>query len=157
MVVSRYLVGRDGRTAFERRRGRPCRTPIACFGELVHYKELHADAKKDKFETDWRAGIWLGLAQETNETYVGTSMGIVKAYAIKRYPEDQRWNLEMMQGVVGTPRRPDPNRAGLDPPVRIRFDEKEDEITEVEVKENTKRGIPKRVGIKQKDLSLIHI
>ena len=29
MVASRYLVGKDGRTAYERRRGRPCRTPVA--------------------------------------------------------------------------------------------------------------------------------
>ena len=40
MSCSRYLVGKDGRTAFERRRGRKCQVPVAEFGEKVWYKEL---------------------------------------------------------------------------------------------------------------------
>ena len=35
MVTSRYLVGKDGRTAQERKRGRICKMPLASFGELV--------------------------------------------------------------------------------------------------------------------------
>ena len=40
MVPSRFLVGKDGKTAFERSRGRPCNTPTDKFGEKVWYKEL---------------------------------------------------------------------------------------------------------------------
>ena len=46
MLSSRYMVGADGRTPYERRRGRPCRTPTACFGETVFYKQLHAEIKQ---------------------------------------------------------------------------------------------------------------
>ena len=35
MMCSRYLVGKDGRTAYERRRGRKCRIPVVAFGEKV--------------------------------------------------------------------------------------------------------------------------
>ena len=38
MLVSRFCVGRDSRTAFERRRGRTCKILVVPFGEKVHYK-----------------------------------------------------------------------------------------------------------------------
>ena len=40
MLVSRYLVGKDGRTAQERKRGRTCKIPLAEFGELVWYRPI---------------------------------------------------------------------------------------------------------------------
>ncbi len=40
MLRSRYLVGRDGRTAYEWRRGRNFKLPVVAFGEEVWYKEL---------------------------------------------------------------------------------------------------------------------
>ena len=46
MVASRYLVGKDGKTAYERRRGRKCKTPIAVFGEKVWFKPM--DKYKDR-------------------------------------------------------------------------------------------------------------
>ena len=39
-MVSRFLVGRTGLTAYERRRGRKCRIPLVAFGEMVWYKEI---------------------------------------------------------------------------------------------------------------------
>mgnify|MGYP003317529204 CR=1 FL=1 len=39
MMCSRYLVGKDGLTAYERRRGRKCILPVVLFGEKVWYKE----------------------------------------------------------------------------------------------------------------------
>ena len=33
MICSRYVVGADGLTAYERRRGRKCRIPVVIFGE----------------------------------------------------------------------------------------------------------------------------
>ena len=40
MLISRYAVGKDGRTPYERKRGRKCRTPACKFGEQIHYREL---------------------------------------------------------------------------------------------------------------------
>ena len=39
MLVSRYVVGKDGRPPYERKRGRKCRTPACKFGEQVLYRE----------------------------------------------------------------------------------------------------------------------
>ena len=40
MLPSRFLVGKDGKTAYERRRGRRCDVPTEILGEKVWYKEL---------------------------------------------------------------------------------------------------------------------
>ena len=50
MLVSRYLVGKDGRTAQERKRGRTCKIPLAEFGEVVWYRPIdkNRDKKQDR-------------------------------------------------------------------------------------------------------------
>ena len=53
MLPSRFLIGKDGKTAYERRRGRSCAIPTERFGEKVWYKELHGKGDKQcKMDTD---------------------------------------------------------------------------------------------------------
>jgi len=123
MMVSRYMVGKDGRTGFERRRGRPCRTPVACFGESIWFKQVReTKARQNKLESEWQRGVWLGQSRSSNETIVGTRDGVVRAYAIKRQAPDQRWNGADIKAMQGTPQRPDPNRGELTIPIKVRFD-----------------------------------
>ena len=123
MMCSRYLVGADGLTAHERRRGRRCEQPLAMFGEKVWFKELRSGTdRKDKFLSEWREGIWLGHSRCSNEHVLGTKEGAVRAYAVKRQPHEERWNADWLQGITGTPQQPDPNKAGIAIPVRVRHD-----------------------------------
>ena len=65
MMVSRYMVGKDGRTSYERRRGRACRAPVATFGEKVWHKQIREQKeRKDKIESEWHEGLWLGQKQK---------------------------------------------------------------------------------------------
>ena len=74
MLCSRYLVGKDGLTAYERRRGRKCRVPVVAFGEKVWYKELRTGkARKNKFDSEWQEGIWVGHHRESNEAILCTT------------------------------------------------------------------------------------
>ena len=51
MIPSRFLVGKDGKTAFERRRGRRCDIPTEILGEKVWYIELSTKTeRKDKLD-----------------------------------------------------------------------------------------------------------
>ena len=50
MNVSRFQVGTDGMTAYERRRGRTCRVPMVCFGEKVWYKGRYKPKDQQKSE-----------------------------------------------------------------------------------------------------------
>ncbi len=100
MMCSRYLAGEDGPTARERRRGRRCRTPVVAFGEKVWHKQLHSGRdRKNKFESDWEEGLRTGHHRESNEAIVGAKEGVVRAYAIKRGADDERWDKALIKGI----------------------------------------------------------
>ena len=40
MLYSRYKTGADGKTAYQRQKGKPCRMEVIPFGEMVMYKKL---------------------------------------------------------------------------------------------------------------------
>ena len=113
MLTSRFLVGKDGKTAYERRRGRRCQIPCVPFGEKVWYKELRENKRQEhKMESEWAEGIWLGHNRSSNEIIVGTRKGAVRAYAIRRKLEEDRWDAQMITEIRGTPQQPDPNKVG---------------------------------------------
>ena len=123
MVCSRYLVGKDGLTAYARRTGKKCQIPVVTFGEKVWYKELRSGKeRRSKFDSEWREGAWLGHSRNSNEAIVGTRDGVVRAYAIKRQDEDQRWDADLLRNLQGSPQQPDPNKPGLAIPTKVTFD-----------------------------------
>jgi len=124
-LISRYQLGDDGKTAYERIRGRKCKGPIAKFAERVLFKESEDGRRRrpknerPKIETSWRDGIWLGIKNRTGEHIIGTPEGVVKAYTVRRRPEEERWSAEEVNAVRGTPGRPKPGRRDMRIPVRV--------------------------------------
>ena len=151
MNISRFQVGSDGMTAYERRRGRTCRIPMVCFGEKVWYKKRDKPKEQQKSDTKWEKGIWLGHARDSNETVVGTAEGAYRAYAIKRMSEEERWESELIRSLQGTPQQPDPKRKGIIVPISFRFEAKAAEVQVQPVKENDEPASRRR-GITQADL-----
>jgi hypothetical protein len=97
----------DGKTAYERIRGKKCVRPVAEFGEYIHFRPLKGDPVRDnKLEPQWRDGVWLGVDARTDEVYVGTEEGVVRARDIRRRPADQRWSAEVLKKVKGVPWSP---------------------------------------------------
>ena len=146
-MLNRFKAGVDGMTADQRIRGRRCSMPIAVFGERVLYKEL-ADGKADrgKIDSDWKDGIWLGIRGRTGEHIIGTPEGVVKAWSVRRRPDEEKWDISVVNAVKGTPARPKPGRE--DPIVFVR----------IELPRRIEPGgeqapgiIPRRVYIKKKD------
>ena len=128
MLCSRYLVGKDGLTAIERRRGRKCKVPVVPMGESVFYKEIRSKKERSqKLQSEVKEGVWLGHARNTNEVLIGTKEGVIRAYTVWRKEEGERWNLEAIKGMKGTPKQPDPSRGGIEIPIRVRFDDPNDE------------------------------
>ena len=95
MMVSRFLVGKDGVTAYERRRGRKCRIPVVAFGEMVWYKISPGKERGKKLESEWREWLWLGHSRISNEAVIGTREGVVRACAVKRMDEESRWEASI--------------------------------------------------------------
>ena len=89
----------------------------------IWYKELRANKeRKDKFESEWAEGLWLGHSRSSNEHVVGTKSGVVRAYSIKRQDAEARWSAELVKSMQGTPQQPDPGKPGLAIPIRVNFD-----------------------------------
>lgn len=131
MLCSRHMVGKDGKTSYERRRGRRCRLPAVPFREKVWYRQVRdTKDRKDKFESEWKEGIWLGHSRCSNETIVGTDGGLIRACAIRRQAEDVRWDKRKIIALRGSPQQPDPSKPGLAIPIIIKFDDKIEEKME---------------------------
>ena len=98
--------GKDGRTGHELRRGKPFRRKIPPFGEKVFY--LPVGKRQSRLTDRWLPGLFLGLKEGSDELYVGTSAGVMRARSVKRMPEEQRADPEMVRGLKGVTWRPIP-------------------------------------------------
>ena len=128
MLISRYMIGVDGKTAFESRRGRKCRIGTVPFGEKIWFKAIRRSKERhNKFDSEWSQGIWLGHTRNSSEVIVGTTLGVVRAWSIKRMPEKEQWDGKLLQLLAGTPQRPNPNKPGDHVPVHVSLIPPEDE------------------------------
>ena len=76
---------------------------MVAFAEKVWFKEIRdTKERKNKLSTEWKEGIWLGHSRASNETILGTDTGIVRAYAVKRQDEVERWAGDLIKRI---PRR----------------------------------------------------
>ena len=60
----------------------------------------------NKLETKLLHGVYLGLRWETNEMYIGTATGVVRAAGIKRKTEPARCVWDLLIAVMGAPWKP---------------------------------------------------
>ena len=89
-------------------------------------------------------GIWPGIKGRTGEHIIGTEKGVVKAYTVKRRPEEERWSLEELNGMRGTPGKPTPGSSDIRIPVRVR-------VPEIPIAKEERTTIPRGVRTEKKD------
>ena len=84
-LITLFCVGADGRTAYERSRGKPWKRALPKFGETVLYLPHDRNrGHKNKLEPRYLGpAIYLGVLLGTGEIYVGTPEGIKTAFAFK--------------------------------------------------------------------------
>ena len=115
---SRFHVDKEGVTPYRRIRGRNFTRPLAEFGEAVWY---HMKQEGDaKLMPRWGDGIFLGMAQESDEILLGTPEGIVRAKAFRRKGSaEDRWNKDAVLAVKGVPWEPVPGQGGYKLPSKV--------------------------------------
>ena len=122
-AINPFHVGVDDRTAYQRWKGKPFKREIAEFGESVLYLKA-GSAGHDKLVSRWESGVWLGVRDETSEVIIGTSNGVIKARDFKRLGSNSdRWSVDNLRGIAGTPWEPVPGKSDDTIPVRIRMPE----------------------------------
>ena len=117
-LLSKYPFGDDGRIPFERIRNEACAVPLVPFGETIMHLPLQT-ASGSKGDPIKRQGVWLGTVERTEEVVVGTTRGIVKCRIGHRFAENERWNREMVLGMMGVPWETIPGRRSKHLPVEI--------------------------------------
>ena len=103
-LVTRYGVKQDGRTAYERLRGRTYKSEVAEFGEVVLYKISNQGLRK--LEDRWACGVWLGKSLSNDEHFVAAADDIQRCRSIRRRVEKKRFIKEFLDKMVGTPWQP---------------------------------------------------
>ena len=98
--------GKDGRTAYERLKGRPFHKRMVGIGEVCLAKlskRAVALAEIPKLAPRWTAAVFLGYSRETHE-YVFHSHGrVIKSRALQRVRQNVRWNLRALEEIKATP------------------------------------------------------
>ena len=156
MAYSRFKLGEDGRTAYERQKGRRCCLKVVPFGELVRYKQLgETSQERESLETIWFEGVWLGHARGSSEALVGTTEGVVRAWTIRRLPEAERRDAESITEMQGTPAQPNPTAPGLHIPIAINIDQGGNiSGAPVETAQRQEEQKARRVYLKQTDFEV---
>ena len=101
-VITKYMMGKDGKPPLERHSGKQVREELLEFGERVYYK-VRKSAVKD-LEPRWLSGIWLGRRWGSHAHLVYSQLNkVVESYAIQRRPMAERWSREEIEGVKTYP------------------------------------------------------
>ena len=105
VLINIRRIDEDGKTAYERRRGRAWKKALPVFGECIWWMRPES-AGEQKLETRWENGVYLGVRTESTEIIVGNEKGVVKTRTYAARPDGQRWNkeeFETFQGVLWEP------------------------------------------------------
>ena len=103
VALSRFQVGKDRRTAYQRQTGRACNVEVVPFGEKIWYRKAPTTGPKLAMEPKWEEGLWLGHSRSSNEVLVGNRDGIVIAWDIRRRPPEKRWDNAMVMSLKEVP------------------------------------------------------
>ena len=100
-TIGRYQLGSDGKTAYEGIKGRKFNRVVPEFGEGIYYQVLRS-LGRNKGESRWRTGTFLGVREESGEYKVGTEEGVVKCRTYKPMgSSEERWNREEIDKMKG--------------------------------------------------------
>ena len=137
-TISRYHTGKDGRTAYERWKGRKFKKEVVEFAENVWYLKPRSRGATG-FIGRWGEGVWLGIREETNEAMIATEEGMVRARTVRRKASHQeRWNRNKLDKIRTAPWNVN-KEVQSDEDIKIEVPGQEEEVKPVPVAEETEK------------------
>ena len=100
--INRGHVSQDGKSAYERLKAKPATLPGLEFGEKVLWRSnTPARERRNKMDTEWHHGIFIGQRTLSGEYIVGTAEGVFRPRTVHRVPVEKRWadNLKLVSGL----------------------------------------------------------
>ena len=102
-ILNKYVVGKDGRTAHERIRGKKYHGEMVEFGRRIYHMSL-GKHQGGSMKERWTEGTFVGKRASSDEYIIILDNGtVVKARSIKLLPDSQSWNSEVLEGISATP------------------------------------------------------
>ncbi len=98
--------GPDGRTPWERVRGRPYGQRLYHFGERVHWKMPAKGPRaqpRGNASDRWQSGVYLGNEYESNSYIVSLGDTTISSRAVMRFPDAERWSRETVEAITAHP------------------------------------------------------
>jgi hypothetical protein len=111
-IVSKYMVGVDGKTAYERLYGRPVREEGLEFGEIVHWRHRPSKDMNVVLDARWSSGVWLGRSWGGVIHQIFAHGAVHTIRGVQRQPREERWRKEALQLVCVTPWAREPPAEG---------------------------------------------
>ena len=152
-LLTRGEVGKDGKTAYERLKGKAAKMNGMEFGEGVMWKRRREGGPLGKLTCMWDDGVYLGVKGSTGEIIIGDEKGIWVTRTVRRKPEEERWQRENLKMVVGVPwkkNEDDRNADGEEMKTEVIIMDKEYKERMVEKGERHER-VPRRVYLQKDD------
>ena len=112
-TMNRRRMDESGMTPYRKWKGRDFKAHVAEFGERVWHLKSDS-AGKNKLVRRWEDGVWMGIRDESGESIIGTSEGVVQCRDFRRIPEAYRWRSKGLSEIKGTPWQPTPGRDSIE-------------------------------------------
>ena len=101
-LLNRKEVGQDGKTEYERCKGKKATVLGIEFGEKLLYK-VKPKEKKEGINSRWEYGIFVGVRRKSGEVWIAIKDRILGARSIKRIPKEERWSKDNLEWVTRVP------------------------------------------------------
>ena len=109
-LINKREIGKDGKTAYERNKGKRGEVLAVEFGEKLLWK-VRAKNKMEKLNPRWEYGVFVGVKAVSGEIWVATKEGIRAVRSVRRIAMEERWKPENKDWVKHVPW----NKEGNDP------------------------------------------
>ena len=101
-IINRREVGKDGKTAYERNKGKKASILGLEFGEKLLYK-IKAGTKDEKINARWDHGIFVGVRRRSGELWIAIKDKILAVRSVRRIPVEERWGEDCIKWVNRAP------------------------------------------------------
>ena len=79
--------------------GHKCKHPVFGFGESIIWQVIPDKNNRNKFDGDFRDGVFLGVIWRTTEFLIGTPEGLFKCRTVKQRTEEAAYDGECLNYV----------------------------------------------------------
>ena len=76
---------------------------VCRFAESVMIRIEKHEVPAAKFTERWVEGIWLGRSLVGDRHLAATPSGVIASRSVRRFPEGERWNRDLLLACKGTP------------------------------------------------------